>query len=43
VHSDRLQALVPQATLARIAGAAHNDLQDFDAHLDVYAKALAKP
>jgi hypothetical protein len=41
-HSDALKALVPQATLVLIPGAAHNDLQSFDAYLDVYAKALAK-
>lgn len=41
-HSDALKALVPQATLAVIPGAAHNDLQNFDTYLGVYAKALAK-
>jgi pimeloyl-ACP methyl ester carboxylesterase len=41
-HSETLKALVPQATLVQIPGAAHNDLQSFDAYLDVYARALAK-
>jgi pimeloyl-ACP methyl ester carboxylesterase len=39
-HSDALKALAPQATLARITGAAHNDLQNFDTYLDVYNRAL---
>lgn len=34
--------LVPHASLAFIKGAAHNDLQNFDTYLDLYAKALAK-
>ncbi len=41
-HSDALKTLVPQATLAVITGATHNDLQNFNAYLNVYAKALAK-
>ena len=41
-HSDALKALMPQATLSVIAGAAHNDLQTFDTYLGVYAKALGK-
>lgn len=41
-HSDTLKILVPQATLVHIPGAAHNDVQSFDAYLDVYARALAK-
>ena len=41
-HSAALKTLAPQATLVHIAGAAHNDMQSFDAYLDVYAKALAK-
>ena len=40
-HSTALKALVPHATLSLIQGAAHNDLQDFDTYLDVYARALA--
>ena len=36
-----LKALVPHATLSLIQGAAHNDLQNFDTYLDVYARALA--
>lgn len=40
-HSNTLKALAPHATLLLIQGAAHNDLQDFDAYLDAYAKALA--
>ena len=40
-HSDTLQMLAPQATLLHIAGAAHNDLQDFDAYLNAFARALA--
>lgn len=39
-HSDTLKALAPHATLARIEGAAHNDLQNFDTYLDVYNRAL---
>jgi hypothetical protein len=41
-HSDTLKTLVPEATLVFIKGAAHNDVQNFDTYLDVYAKALAK-
>ena len=40
-HSDTLKMLAPQATLIHIAGAAHNDLQDFDAYLSAFARALA--
>ncbi len=40
-HSERLKALVPKATLLHIAGAAHNDLQEFDDYLGAYARALA--
>jgi pimeloyl-ACP methyl ester carboxylesterase len=40
-HSDTLKMLAPQATLMHIAGAAHNDLQDFDAYLSAFARALA--
>jgi len=39
-HSDALKALAHQAMLARIDGAAHNDLQNFDTYLDVYNRAL---
>ncbi|MBK6386694.1 MAG: hypothetical protein IPF71_07690 [Rhodoferax sp.] len=40
-HSDTLKMLVPQAMPLHIADAAHNDLQDFDAYLTAYARALA--
>lgn len=40
-HSTALKTLVPHATLSLIQGAAHNDLQDFDSYLKVYARALA--
>ncbi len=40
-HSDALKLLAPHATVLRIAGAGHNDLQEFDAYLDGYALALA--
>jgi alpha-beta hydrolase superfamily lysophospholipase len=39
-HSDALKALAPGATLTRICGAAHNDLQAFDTYLDAFASAL---
>lgn len=39
-HSDALKALAPAATVKHIYGAAHNDLQDFDAYLNAFAKAL---
>jgi pimeloyl-ACP methyl ester carboxylesterase len=39
-HSEALKALAPHATLSLIHGAAHNDLQNFDTYLDVYARAL---
>ncbi|MEO6623473.1 MAG: alpha/beta fold hydrolase [Burkholderiaceae bacterium] len=39
-HSDALKALAPNATVARIAGAAHNDLQDFDDYLNTFSRAL---
>ncbi|MES2949492.1 MAG: alpha/beta fold hydrolase [Pseudomonadota bacterium] len=41
-HSDALKALVPQATLLNIVGAAHNDVQNFDDYLSAYGQALAK-
>lgn len=40
-HSETLKALAPHATLVHIQGASHNDLQNFDTYLDVYARALA--
>lgn len=40
-HTDTLKTLAPHATLVHITGAAHNDVQDFDTYLDVYARALA--
>ncbi len=40
-HTNTLKALVPHATAVFIQGANHNDLQDFDAYLDAYARALA--
>ena len=40
-HSDTLKMLAPQAMLLHIAEAAHNDLQDFDAYLSAFARALA--
>ena len=39
-HSEALKALAPGATLTRISGAAHNDLQAFDTYLDAFASAL---
>lgn len=41
-HSETLKSLAPHAGLVFIKGAAHNDLQNFDSYLDVYAQALAK-
>lgn len=40
-HSDTLKMLAPQAMLLHIADATHNDLQDFDAYLSAFARALA--
>ena len=40
-HSDALKTLAPAATVIRIPAAAHNDLQEFDAYLKAFAKALA--
>jgi len=40
-HSDTLKMLAPQAMLLHVAGAAHNDVQDFDAYLSAFARALA--
>lgn len=42
-HSQTLQTLVPGMRLDVIAGASHNDLQNFPAYLDVVAKALRSP
>ncbi len=41
-HSVRLQQRVPSARLVRIAGAGHNDLQDFDVYRQALASALAR-
>ena len=41
-HSNALKALAPGARLALIPGAAHNDLQQFDAYLSAFAKALTE-
>lgn len=41
-HTDALKALVRSATVLRIEHAAHNDVQDFSAYLDGYARALAE-
>ena len=40
-HSLRLLALLPSARRVLVAGAAHNDLQDFAGYGDALAKALA--
>jgi uncharacterized protein len=39
-HSERLQRLAPQAERVLIAGAGHNDLQQFPAYLDALAARL---
>ena len=39
-HSDSLLSVLPTAALIKIAGAAHNDLQNFDAYLNAFGKAL---
>ena len=39
-HSLRLQALLPSARRVQVAGAAHNDLQDFAGYTDELAQAL---
>ncbi|HEX4586219.1 MAG TPA: alpha/beta fold hydrolase [Burkholderiaceae bacterium] len=41
-HSVRLQAAARNAQLVRIAGGAHNDLQDFDLYRHAIAAALAR-
>ncbi len=41
-HSDALKALAPRASLLRIAGAAHNNLQDLDAYRSGFAEALSR-
>ncbi len=40
--SDALKRLVPHASLVRVAGAAHNDLQKFEAYREGYARVLAQ-
>lgn len=39
-HSEALKALAPQATVLRVPGAGHNDLQEFDVYLGAFARAL---
>ena len=39
-HAERLQTIDPRTRLLRIAGAAHNDIQEFDAYLDGLRSAL---
>jgi len=39
-HSEALKALAPHATLLRVPGAGHNDLQEFDVYLGAFAQAL---
>jgi uncharacterized protein len=39
-HSESLKALAPQATVLRVPGAGHNDLQEFDVYLGSFARAL---
>ena len=39
-HSTTLKALVPHASLVHIQGAAHNDVQDFEAYRNTFARAL---
>jgi pimeloyl-ACP methyl ester carboxylesterase len=41
-HSERLRALPRDCALVRVAGAAHADLQEFDAYLQAIAEALAR-
>ena len=39
-HSEALKTLAPHATVLRVPGAAHNDLQEFDVYLGAFARAL---
>jgi alpha-beta hydrolase superfamily lysophospholipase len=39
-HSEQILARVPQAQLLRIAGAGHNDLQEFEAYRETLRQAL---
>lgn len=39
-HSESLKRLAPQASLLRVPGAGHNDLQEFDVYLGTLARAL---
>ena len=39
-HSESLKLLAPQASLLRVPGAGHNDLQEFDVYLGALARAL---
>ncbi len=39
-HAERLHALAPQAQLLRVAGAAHNDVHEFEAYLSGLREAL---
>ena len=39
-HSEALKALAPHATVLRVPGAGHNDLQEFDVYLGAFARAL---
>ena len=41
-HSDALKALVPHASVLRIAGASHGDIHEFDAYLDALDNLLTK-
>jgi len=40
-HSEELKRMAPQATVLGIAGAGHNDLQEFEQYLRAFAQALA--
>lgn len=39
-HSESLKLLAPHASLLRVPGAGHNDLQEFDVYLRAFAQAL---
>ena len=41
-HSDALKALAPRALQLHIAGAAHNNIHQFDSYLNAFAGLLAK-